>query len=203
MLDLIMLSQWLGTVGVSGFYPLQNWRLFFTRNPVGLSFLAFTFITVGVAGYLTLGIQLGILGLTVGNAINLGFALPILFLILLRSKTLTTRERLGGFLVLAAAFVTFAWLVLLEGSVLEAAAGWIGLTGVLAFYPLQNAALFRSKDPAGLSLVAFISLAAGLACYTALGLLLRDITIILGNGLTFIGTLPILYMIVRYRNRSA
>jgi len=202
MLDLVMLAQWLGTVGVSGFYPLQNWRLFFTRNPVGLSFLAFAFITVGVAGYLTLGIQLGLLGLIVGNAINLGFALPILAIILLRSKTLTARERSRGLLVLGTAFVAFAWLLLLGGAVLETAAGWIGLAGVLAFYPIQNASLFRSKDPTGLSLVAFASLAVGLAGYTMLGVLVGDITIILGNGLTFIGTLPILFMIVRYRKRS-
>lgn len=204
MLDLIILSQWLGTVGVSGFYPLQNWRLFFTRNPVGLSFLAFAFLTVGVAGYLTLGIRLGLLGLFAGNAINLPFVLAIVAIVLFRSAALKRRERLTGLAVLFLGLGALLGINLFGAPALaQNASGWFGLVGVLTFYPVQNAVLFRSRNPAGLSLIAFASLAVGLAGYTALGVLVRDVTLILGNGLSFLGSLPILYMIVRYRNRSA
>jgi len=77
--------------------------------------------------------------------------------------------------------------------------GWIGMAGIIAFYPVQNFDLFRKKDPTGLSLIAFISLAIGLAFYALLGFLVNDLTIILGNGITFLGSLPIIWVIISKR----
>ncbi len=193
---MVDIAQWLGTLGIVAFYPLQNWRLISTRNPVGLSFLAFSFIAVGIAGYLALGIHLKLLGLTVGNASNFFFASLILLLVWFRSPVLSRAERAAGILVL---FVGLGFLTTLHVvTSLETAAslvGWVGMAGIIAFYPVQNFDLFRKKDPTGLSLIAFTSLAVGLAFYALLGFLVNDLTIILGNGITFLGTLPIIWVI--------
>ena len=190
--------QWLGTAGIVAFYPLQNWRLIFTRNPVGLSFLAFSFIAVGIAGYFALGLHLGLLGLVFGNVSNFFFASLILLLVWFRSSALTRKERAAGICVL---IVGIGFLVLLHMiASRETAAslvGWVGMFGVIAFYPVQNFNLFRKKDPTGLSLAAFVSLAGGLALYALLGFIVGDLTILLGNGITFLGSLPIILMILR------
>ena len=92
--------QWLGTVGIAAFYPIQNWRLVLARNPVGLSFLAFSFLAVGIAGYIALGLHLGLVVLAGGNMSNLVFASVILLLIWFRSSALTQKERVAGLSVL-------------------------------------------------------------------------------------------------------
>ena len=201
-MDLVFLAQWLGTICIVAFYPIQNWRLFLTRNPIGLSFLAFSFIAVGISGYLALGLHLGLVGLTVGNASNLIFATLILVIVWFRSPLLHVREKVLGLLVLAAGLGALITVQLAASPAFaQGASGWLGFAGIVAFYPVQNSDLFRKKDPTGLSLLAFVSLAIGLACYTLLGFLVNDVTIIAGNGVSLLGSLPIIYMIVRYQNR--
>ena len=202
-MDLVFLAQWLGAICIAVFYPAQNWRLVVTRNPIGLSFLAFSFISIGIAGYLALGLHLGLVGLTAGNASNFAFAILILLIIWRKSSALAMRERIAGLSVLLAGFGALAVLHLVTSQVFaQTASGWLGLTGIVAFYPVQNADLFRKKDPTGLSLFAFVSLAIGLAFYALLGFLVDDVTIIAGNGITFLGSLPVIYMIVRYRKQT-
>jgi len=190
--------QWLGTVAIVAFYPLQNWRLILTRNPVGLSFLAFCFIAIGIAGYLVLGLHLGLLGLVLGNASNFFFASLILLLLWFRSSALAGKERAAGISVL---ITGIGFLVLLHViAPRETAAslvGWVGMFGIIAFYPVQNFNLFKQKDPTGLSLSAFVSLACGLCLYAILGFMVEDLTLILGNGITFLGSLSIIAMILR------
>lgn len=189
--------QWLGTAGIVAFYPLQNWRLALTRNPVGLSFLAFCFLVVGIAGYLALGLHLKLWGIVIGNSSNLFFASLILLIIWFRSSVLAGKERAAGVSVLIAGigFLALAHIIWSR----EAAAsivGWVGMFGVIGFYPPQNFSLFKKRDPTGLSLAAFVSLALGLVLYTVLGFMVGDLTLILGNGITFLGSLPIIAMIL-------
>ncbi len=195
--------EWLGTAGIVAFYPLQNWRLILTRNPVGISFLAFSFVAIGTAGYLALGIHLDILGLVIGNASNFFFASLILLLVWFRSSALTRRERIAGLSVFIIGIGFLSILHMIASRETAASiVGWVGMFGVIAFYPAQNFKLFKRKDPTGLSLVAFVSLAAGLAFYTLLGFVVKDTTIILGNGVSFLGCLPIIWMILRKKKRA-
>jgi uncharacterized protein with PQ loop repeat len=199
-MELATIAQWLGTVGIVSFYPIQNWRLFMTRNPVGISFLAFCCIVVGVAGYLALGVRLELVGLAFGNASNFFFASCLLLIVWFRSSTLTVKERVAGLLVLISGLGFLLTMNLLSSEAIAIkVSGWTGLTGIVAFYPIQNAVLFRKKDPTGLSLLAFATLTIGLVFYTILGFLVYDITIIAGNGLTAIGSMVVICMILRYR----
>ena len=199
-MEFATIAQWLGTVGIVSFYPIQNWRLFLTRNPIGISFLAFCCIVVGVAGYLALGVRLELAGLAAGNASNFFFACCLLLIVWFRSSTLTVRERVAGLFVLVSGLgFLLAMNLLSSRAIAIAVSGWTGLTGIVAFYPIQNAVLFRKKDPAGLSLLAFATLTIGLVFYTILGFLVHDITIIVGNGLTAIGSIVVIYMVLRYR----
>src|SRR3989338_2834658 len=201
-MELTDLAQWIGTVGIVAFYPIQNWRLLFTRNPVGLSFLAFALIAVGISGYLALGMHLGLVGLFRSNTSNLAFATLILLIVWFRSQGLRATERAAGLLTLIVGFGALIVIHLAASPIFAStAAGWLGLSGVVAFYPIQNANLFRTKDPTGLSLLAFACLTVGLAFYALLGFLVKDITIIIGNGVTFLGSLVVIYMIIRYRKK--
>ena len=192
--------QWLGTVGIAAFYPIQNWRLVLARNPVGLSFLAFSFLAVGIAGYIALGLHLGLVVLAGGNMSNLVFASVILLLIWFRSSALTQKERVAGLSVLIIGIGFLALLHMIASRETAASiVGLVGMFGIIAFYPVQNYSLFKKRDPAGLSLLAFVSLAVGLAFYVWLGFIVRekDLTILIGNGVTFLGTLLIILLILR------
>jgi len=198
-MDFVFITQWLGTAGVVAFYPIQNWRLFLTRNPIGLSFFAFCLLSVGVAGYLALGLHLGLRGLAAGNAVNFFFVGVILTLLWFRSEALRLPERIAGLTVLLAGLGGLALVNLWgPGGFAEGFSGWLGLGGVVAFYPVQNFDLFRKKDPRGLSLLAFGVLAVGAAFYTLLGFLVRDVTVIIGNGFATLGALLTIYLILRY-----
>ena len=69
----------------------------------------------------------------------------------------------------------------------------------MGFYPIQNIQLFIKRDPTGLSFIAFISLFIGLCGLTVFGVLIGDVTVILGNGITALATLPILWGIARWK----
>jgi len=195
----IELMQWIGAIGIGLFYPIQNWRVLLTRKPIGLSFLAFSFITVGVAGYLALGVRLAAPIFYGLNTSNLIFATMLLLAMWLWSPTLKSRERALGLLVLFVGLSGLAAVNLFAAGIALAISGWIGLVGVIAFYPIQNTKLFLTRNPTGLSFVAFFSLFVGLCALTVFGFLIDDITIILGNGFTALGTLPILWGIAHWK----
>jgi uncharacterized protein with PQ loop repeat len=119
-----------------------------------------------------------------------------------RSSALGRNERISGISVLT---VGIGFLVLLHliasRETAASIVGWVGMFGIIAFYPVQNFSLIKGGDPTGLSLAAFVSLTCGLALYAALGLMVGDLTIFLGNGITFLGSLPIIAMILRRRNQ--
>lgn len=58
----------------------------------------------------------------------------------------------------------------------------VGVVGIAAFYPLQNGKLFMTRDPAGLSLPAFVSLFIGVVGFTVLGFLMRKPSLLVANG---------------------
>src|SRR3989338_7144277 len=99
-MDMVALAQWIGAIGIGLFYPIQNWRAFVTRNPVGLSFFAFSSIAVGVAGYISLGIKLGTPIFYGLNSVNLFFVFLLLGLMWRCSSSLLKKERMAGILVL-------------------------------------------------------------------------------------------------------
>lgn len=191
--------QLIGAVGTGLFYPIQNWRAFVTRKPIGLSFLAFSVIAVSVGGYLSLGLHLKAPIFWGLNASNLVFAILLLVLLWFWSRTLSIKERVAGLLVMATGFSTLAAVNILFEQNAAAISGWIGLAGIVGFYAIQNAQLFIKRDPTGLSFVAFASLFVGLCGLTAFGVFISDTTVILGNGITALGTLPILWGILRWK----
>lgn len=195
MIDVV---QWGGLIFIGLFYPIQNGRLLFTRQPIGISFLAFSFLAVGIGGYALLGFYLELWGVMIGNILNAFFCATILWIVWKWSQTLSSGERDKGLLVLVGGFLFLAAIhLLMPRDVAVSVVGWVGMVGIIAFYPVQNYTLFKKKDPAGLSLVAFSSLVVGLALYTILGFLVGDLTIILGNGASFFGTVLVLFFILR------
>lgn len=198
-MSIVEIMQLVGAIGIGLFYPMQNWRAFITRKPVGLSFLAFSVIAVGVAGYLALGVRLGTPIFWGLNASNLFFEILLLLIMWFWSPMLSAKERIAGLTILAVGFLTLAATNIFLEQHAASISGWIGLAGVIGFYPIQNAKLFISRDPTGLSLTAFASLFIGLCGLTAFGVLIRDITIILGNGITALGTLPLIWGIVWWK----
>ncbi len=199
-MDTIALTQWIGAIGIGLFYPIQNWRAFTTKNPVGLSFLAFSAIAVGVAGYISLGVRLGTPIFYGLNSINLIFVFLLLGLIWRCSSLLSKKERLFGTIVLIVGLSGLVAVNLLAADVAKWS-GWIGLAGIIAFYPAQNAKLFKSRDPIGLSLTACVSLFIGLCGLAVFGVLINDATVALGNGLSALGTIPIIYGILRWNKK--
>ena len=199
----IELMQWIGAIGIGLFYPIQNWRVFMTRKPIGLSFLGFSFIAVGVAGYLALGVRLATPIFYVLNISNLIFVTMLLLAMWFWSPSLKSWERVLGLLVLFVGLSGLAAVNLFAASIATTTSGWIGLIGIVAFYPIQNTKLFLTRNPTGLSFVAFFSLFVGLCGLTAFGFLVDDITIILGNGFTALGTLPILWGIVHWKKQPS
>lgn len=200
-MDIITLMQWIGAVGIGLFYPIQNWRAFVAKNPVGLSFLAFSSIAIGIAGYISLGIRLEkpiFYGL---NSLNLFFAFLLLGLIWRCSSSLSKRERVAGIIVLVVGLFSLAAINIWMVDIAPTVSGWIGLAGIVGFYPIQNARLFKSRDPTGLSLTACIFLFIGLCSLAVFGVMINDITVSLGNGLTALGTIPILYGILRWNKK--
>ncbi len=191
--------QLAGAIGIGAFYPIQNWRLFVDRKVIGLSFLAFATLMVGVAGYIALGIRLDTPIYYAMNISNLIFAIAILAAIWFWSQSLSGKERAAGLSILVVGFSALLIVNLLAKDIAPIVSGWIGFGGIFAFYPIQNAKLFKTRDPTGLSLTAFSSLFVGLSALTIFGVLVDNVAIILGNGLTAIGTLPILYGIVAWK----
>ncbi len=104
MISAITLTQWIGAIGVGLFYPMANWRAFVSRRPVGLSFLAFAVLAVGVAGYTALGFLLGTYIFAGLNAVSLVFEAFLLGLMWFWSSGLRCRERVLGLSVLAVGF---------------------------------------------------------------------------------------------------
>ncbi len=198
-MTIVETMQLVGAIGIGLFYPIQNWRAFVTRKPIGLSFLAFSIIAVGVAGYLALGVRLGTPIFWSLNASNLFFEILLLLLIWFWSPALSTKERAAGLIVMAVGFSTIVSANLFLEEYATSISGWLGFAGVVGFYPVQNAQLFIKRDPTGLSLTAFSSLFVGLCGLTVFGVFIGDKTVILGNGLTALGTLPILWGIVRWK----
>lgn len=195
MIDVV---QWTGLVFITLFYPIQNWRLVVTRQPIGISFLAFSLLAVGIGGYAFLGLYLELWGLMAGNLLNIFFCGTILLMVLMWSPTLSSSERFWGLLVLVGGFLFLvATHLLMPRDVAVSVVGWVGMVGIIAFYPVQNLTLLKNQDPTGLSRAAFASLVIGLALYTILGFLVRDLTLILGNGLSFLGTVVVLFFILR------
>lgn len=194
---MIDIAQWGGLIFIGLFYPIQNWRLLRTLQPVGISFLGFSLIAVGIFGYALLGFYLELWGVMIGNVINLVFCGAILWIVWKWSKALSSRERRTGLIVLVGGFASLTAVhLLMPRDMAITAVGWIGMLGIIAFYPVQNYTLFEKKDPTGLSLLAFSSLVIGLALFTLLGFLVGDMTLIWGNGLSFLGTVLVLYFIL-------
>lgn len=194
--------QLIGAIGVGLFYPMQNWRAFVTRTPTGLSFLAFSMIAVGVAGYLALGIRLQAPIFYGLNGSCLVFVVLLLTLMWLRSVDLCWKERAAGLLILSAGFSGLLAVNFLAKDIAPTVSGWMGFAGIVGFYPLQNGKLFLKRDSTGLSLAAFLALFIGLSSLTVFGMFIADITVILGNGLCALGTLPILWGIIRWKNKK-
>ena len=202
-MSLIDISQWAGMALIGLYFPLQNWRLILTRNPLGISFLAFAFLMAGIAGYISLALHLGLVGLAAGNISNFIFTALILFLVWKRSSALSKKEQLAGFIILALAVLFLTAINTVGRQNAVALSGIMGAAGIVAFYPVQNFDLLRKRDPAGLSLMAFIFLAVGLFFYTLLGFLVDDTTIIIGNGFSLVGSLIAIGIILRYRHKPA
>jgi len=191
--------QLVGAIGVGLFYPIQNWRAFVTRKPIGLSFLAFSVLAVGIAGYLALGLHLGTPIFWSLNISSLVFDILLLGLIYFWSPSLSIKEKIAGLLVIAIGFSTLSAVNIFWEQYAISVSGWMGFVGVVGFYPIQNAQLFRRRDPTGLSFTGFTSLFIGLCGLTIFGALINDMTIIFGNGITALGTLSILWAIARWK----
>ena len=200
-MDLALLAQWVGAIGVGLFYPIQNWRAIVTRNPIGLSFLAFSAIGVGLFGYISLGIHLGTPVFYGLNIVNLLFVFLLLGLMWRSSSPPSKKERTAGILVLAIGAASVVAVNLWMAGVAATVSGWIGLAGIVSFYPIQNAKLLKSHDPTGLSLTAFIALFLGLCSLTVFGVVVKDITVTLGNGLTALGNIPIICGILFWKKK--
>lgn len=75
----------------------------------------------------------------------------------------------------------------------------IGMAGIVLFYPLQNLALFMSRDPTGLSLPAFVSLLFGCAGFTVLGLRTKAYGLLAANFVGFVFVVAIIIGILMWR----
>ena len=82
---------------------------------------------------------------------------------------------------------------------LAKAADYVGMAGITLFYPLQNIALFRSQDPTGLSLPAFVSLLIGCAGFTVLGLRTKMWGLLVANAVGLSFTAAIIAGILAWR----
>ena len=201
-MSLIELTQWIGAIGVGLFYPMQNWRAFASRNPAGLSFLGFSFILVGILGYLLLGIHLGTPVFAFMNFSNFIFTTSLLVLMWKYSAVLSPTERNAGICVMLGGALM---LLLIHAFFFETAAtvsGVVGLVGIVLFYPIQNSKLFLTKDPTGLSFAAFLALYMGAGSLTIFGALIQDMSVIIGNGFSALGTLFVLLGILRWKDRA-
>lgn len=202
-MDLVFFSQWAGAFLIVAFYPFQYWRLFLTKNPVGLSFLSYCFLAVGSAGYLSLGIHRSIGGIIFSNIFNLIFSYVILRIIWKRSPVLSHPERVGGLLLIIFGFGMLGLFNLFAPhEISQAVSGIVGVIGIFAFAPVQALDLHRKKDAEGISLLAFIISAIGLFFYTLLGFLVKDLTILLGNGFDLLATVTVVAMVLKYRKNG-
>lgn len=74
-----------GMVGITLFYPLQDWKLFTTRDPAGLSLPAFVSVGIGCAAFAYVSWRNRLWGMLVANAVGAGFTVAIIAGILLWS----------------------------------------------------------------------------------------------------------------------
>ncbi|MEN6542627.1 SemiSWEET transporter [Parvibaculum sp.] len=64
----------------------------------------------------------------------------------------------------------------------------------VAFLP-QAVKTIKTRDTAGLSVLMYLSFVIGVACWLVYGLMLGDMALILGNGVTLVLALPILIIV--------
>lgn len=180
------------------FYPLQNGKLFLSRNPDGISFLGFSILVIGIEGYAIVGFHRELWIVLFGNTINTVFTLVLLFMVLRYANRHNKVEQVVGITIILVGSFILGYFHFFESSQTTIfVAGWVGVLGVIFFYPIQNFSLLVTKDPSGLSLPAYISVAFGLALYVALGFMVGNTAIIIGNGVSCIGSLFIIYLIFR------
>lgn len=75
-------------------------------------------------------------------------------------------------------------------------ASWVGMIGILAFYPLQNAKAILSGNTIGLSLPAFVCLLVGTVAFATLGKLMKNWQMGVTNGIASLFTVTLLAMMV-------
>jgi MtN3 and saliva related transmembrane protein len=64
----------------------------------------------------------------------------------------------------------------------------------VAFLP-QAVKTIRTRDTGGLSILMYMSFVVGVACWLIYGLMLGDVALICGNGVTLVLALPILIIV--------
>ena len=64
----------------------------------------------------------------------------------------------------------------------------------VAFLP-QAVKTIRTRDTGGLSILMYMSFVVGVACWLIYGLMLGDVALICGNGVTLVLVLPILIIV--------
>lgn len=72
----------------------------------------------------------------------------------------------------------------------------------ISFLP-QAIKTIRTRQVAGLSLVMYIVITTGTFLWLVYGVLIKDIPLVLANGITFVLTFIILFLIIKYGGRKA
>jgi len=75
--------EWVGMAGITLFYPLQDWKLFTTRDPTGLSLPAFISVGVGCVAFTYVSWRNRLWGMLAANAVGAVFTVAIIAGILL------------------------------------------------------------------------------------------------------------------------
>lgn len=81
--------------------------------------------------------------------------------------------------------------------------GYVAATLTTAAFVPQAWRTFRTKDVSGISLRMYAVFTAGVAVWLAYGIALRELPMILANGLTLVLACAVLVMKLRYGKRAA